>query len=72
MDKIKEDLLNFMLNGFDIYEKEAKETIEKIKNFTNALSDFIAGGSPEDLRVYKQNKDGKIVEVINNLELIRE
>jgi len=45
---------------------------ENIKNFINALKEFIAGGSPEGLRVWRNNKDGKLVEVINKLELIRE
>ena len=45
---------------------------KNIKDFINALSEFIAGGSPEGLKIFKRNKDGKIVEVINNLELIKE
>ena len=42
------------------------------KNFINALNEFNEGGSPEGLHVYRYNKDGKIVEVINKLELIQD
>lgn len=42
------------------------------KNLINALSEFTAGGSPEGLKVFRYNKDGKLVEVINKLELIKE
>jgi len=44
------------------------------KDFVEALSDFIQGKSPEGLHVYKYNKSGKLVEVINedSLELIRD
>ena len=45
---------------------------KNIKGFIKALSDFTAGGSPEGLRVYKMNKNGKTVEVINKLELIQD
>jgi len=45
---------------------------KNIKDFINTLSEFIAGGSPEGLKVYRYNKNGKLVEVINNLELIKE
>ncbi len=47
---------------------------KNLRNIAKALSEFIQGGSPEGLRVFKFNKDGKLIEVINedSLELIQD
>ncbi len=47
-------------------------TINKfLRGLIKEMSEFIDGENPKNLRVFKFDKDGKQIEVINELELWR-
>ncbi len=43
-----------------------------LKDFIKVIISYSKGESPEGLKVYKITRDGKKIEVIDNLELIYE
>lgn len=42
-----------------------------LKGLIREMNIFMNGKNPEELRVFKMRKDGKPIEIINELELIK-